>query len=57
MLYFDAMEKDLESAQKNPKKIEHAASNTETRDPAENLHNEAAELSDDYSEYEEPEGL
>jgi len=47
-------EKDLESAQKDQKKIGKAESDPETSGPAENLREEAAEMTDKSQDSEEP---
>ena len=59
MLYIlDAMssnkEKDLESAQKDQKKIGKASSDPESSGPAENLREEAAEMTDESENSAEP---
>ena len=47
-------EKELESAQKHQKKIGKAESDPETSGPAENLREEAAEMTDKSQDSEEP---
>jgi len=47
-------EKDLESAQKDPKKIGKASSDPETSGPAEELREKAAEMTDESEDSEEP---
>lgn len=47
-------EENLDSAQKNQKKIGKAASNPETTGPSESLRDEAAEMSNEGDESEEP---
>jgi hypothetical protein len=47
-------EKDLESAQKDEKKIGKAASDPKTRGPAEALREEAAEMTDESEDSKEP---
>jgi hypothetical protein len=47
-------EKELESAQKDQKKIGKAESDPETSGPAENLREEAAEMTDESQDSEEP---
>jgi hypothetical protein len=46
--------KNLESDQQNQKKIGQAESNPETSGPAENLHEEAAEMTDEGQDSKEP---
>jgi hypothetical protein len=48
------MSEDIESAQKNQKKIGAAEENPETSGPAENLREEAAEMTDKNQDEEEP---
>jgi hypothetical protein len=50
----DNDDKNLESAQKNQKKIGQAESNPETSGPAENLREEAAEMTDEGEDSKEP---
>ena len=50
----DKDDKNLESAQKNQKKIGRAESNPETPVPAENLREEAAEMTDEGQDSKEP---
>ena len=45
---------DIESAQKNQKKIGAAEDDPETTGPAENLREEAAEMVDEHEESKEP---
>jgi hypothetical protein len=47
-------EKDLDSAQKEQKKLGQASSNPETKDPVENLHEKVAEMTDESEDSEEP---
>jgi hypothetical protein len=47
-------DKDLDSAQKNQKKVGKAESDPETSGPAENLREEAAEMTDESQESKEP---
>ena len=47
-------EEDLESAQKDQKKIGKASSDPGTTGPAENLREEAAEMTDEDEDSEEP---
>ncbi len=47
-------EKDLESAQKDQKKIGKASSDPETSGPAEELREKAAEMTDESEDSEEP---
>lgn len=47
-------DKNLESALKNQKKIGQAESNPETSGPAENLREEAAEMTDEGQDSKEP---
>lgn len=47
-------DKELESAQKDQKKIGKAESNPNTSGPAENLREEAAEMTDESQDSEEP---
>jgi len=47
-------EKDLESAQKDQKKIGKASSDPETSGPAEKLREKAAEMTDESEDLEEP---
>ena len=47
-------EDDLESAQKDQKKIGKASSDPETSGPAENLREEAAEMTDESEDSKEP---
>ena len=47
-------EKELESAQKDQKKIGKAESDPETSGPAENLREEAAEMTDENQDSKEP---
>ena len=46
--------KNLESDQQNQKKIGQTESNPETSGPAENLHEEAAEMTDEGQDSKEP---
>jgi hypothetical protein len=48
------MSEDIESAQKNQKKIGKAQDNPETSGPAENLREEAAEMVDEDEDSREP---
>ena len=48
------MSEDIESAQKNQKKIGAAEDNPETSGPAKNLREEAAEMTDKDQDEEEP---
>ena len=48
------MSKDIESAQKNQKKIGSAEDNPDTSGPAENLREEAAEMVDESEDSLEP---
>ena len=48
------MSEDIESAQKNQKKIGAAEENPETSGPAENLREEAAEMTDKDQDEKEP---
>ena len=48
------MSKDIESAQKNQKKIGAAEENPETSGPAENLREEATEMTDTDQDEKEP---
>ena len=48
------MSEDMESAQKNQKKIGAAEENPETSGPAENLREEAAEMTDKDQDTEDP---
>ena len=50
----DKDDKNLESAQKNQKKIGQAESNPETSGPTENLREEAAEMTDEGQDSKEP---
>jgi hypothetical protein len=50
----DKNDKNLESAQKNQKKIGQAESNPGTSGPAENLREEAAEMTDEGQDSKEP---
>jgi hypothetical protein len=50
----DKDDKNLESAQKNQKKIGQAESDPETSGPAENLREEAAEMTDEGQDSKEP---
>ena len=45
---------DIESAQKNQRKVGAAEDDSETSDPAENLREEAAEMVDEYEGSSEP---
>jgi hypothetical protein len=47
-------DKNLDSAQKNQKKVGKAESDPETSGPAENLREEAAEMTDESQESKEP---
>ena len=47
-------DKDLDSAQKNQKKVGKAESDPETSGPAENLREEAADMTDESQESNEP---
>jgi hypothetical protein len=47
-------EDDLESAQKDQKKVGKASSDPETSGPAENLREEAAEMTDESEDSKEP---
>lgn len=47
-------DKDLDSAQKNQKKVGKAESDPETSGPAENLREEAAEMTDESQDSKEP---
>jgi hypothetical protein len=54
-MYFMCMSKEnIESAQKNQKKIGAAEENAETSGPAENLREEAAEMTDKDQDSKEP---
>lgn len=48
------MSEDIESAQKNQKKVGSAEDNPETSGPAENLREEAAEMVDEEKDSQEP---
>ena len=48
------MSKDIESAQKNQRKIGAAEQDPETSGPAENLREEAAEMTDEEQDEKEP---
>lgn len=50
----DTKEEDLESVQKNQKKIGKADSEPETSGPAEELREKAAEMTDESQDSEEP---